>query len=139
MLRRSMLIALVAVATVGFAACGDDDDDSASTPAAPAATTPAPAAAAATITVAADPGGDLAYDKKTLTAPAGEVTIDFTNDSQVPHNVVLEQDGSDAGSTDTITKSKTSKAVTLDAGEYTFYCSVGNHRGAGMEGTLTVQ
>ena len=27
----------------------------------------------------------------------------------------------------------------LEAGEYTFYCPVGNHRGAGMEGTLTVK
>lgn len=138
MLRRSMLIALVAVATVGFAACGDDDEDSASTPAAPAATTPA-ATGGTTIAIAADPGGNLAFDKKTLSAPAGEVTIEFTNDSQVPHNVVVEQGDTDAGSTDTIMKSKTSKAFTLQAGEYTFYCSVGNHRGAGMEGTLTVQ
>ncbi len=27
----------------------------------------------------------------------------------------------------------------LKAGEYKYYCAVGNHRAEGMEGTLTVQ
>jgi plastocyanin len=136
-----MLTALVALATVGFTACGDDKKDTTSTPAAaPAATTPAAAdSGSATVTIAADPGGNLAYDKKTLSAKAGEVTVEFTNDSQVPHNVAIEQGETEAGSTDTIMKSKTSKAFTLKAGTYTFYCTVGNHKDAGMQGTLTVQ
>jgi plastocyanin len=141
MLRRSVLIGLVAAATVALAACGDDKkDDSTSTPAAapPAATTPA-ASGGTTLTVAADPSGALAYDQKSLTAKAGDITIDFTNDSQVPHNVTIEQGEDEAGATDTISKSKTSKAFTLKAGTYSFYCSVGNHEAAGMKGTLTVQ
>ena len=41
--------------------------------------------------------------------------------------------------TETITGSSTEATLELDTpGTYTFYCSVGNHRAAGMEGTLTV-
>jgi plastocyanin len=135
---------LVAAAAVGLAACGSDNksDSASSTPAppAPAATAPAPAASgASTLTIAADPGGQLAFDKKALTAKAGNITVDFTNDSSVPHNVTIEQGEKEQGATDTIQGSKTSKSFTLKAGTYTFYCSVGNHEAAGMKGTLTVK
>ncbi len=143
MLRRSMALVLAAVATMGIAACGDDDSkDSSSTPAAaapPADTSTTSTSGGATLALAADPGGDLSYDKKSLQAKAGDVTIDFTNDSQVPHNVTIEQGETEAGATDTIQGSKTSKSFTLKAGKYSFYCSVGNHEAAGMKGTLTVQ
>lgn len=141
MLRRSVLIGLVVTAAVGLAACGSDKkSDSTSTPAAapPAATTPA-ASAGTTLQVAADPSGQLAYDKKSLTAKAGDITIEFTNDSQIPHNVTIEQGEKEEGATDTIQGSKTSKSFTLKAGTYSFYCTVTGHEAAGMKGTLTVQ
>ena len=125
----------------GRAACGaDNKSDAPSTPAPapPAASTPA-ASAGATLQVAADPSGSFAYDKKSLTAKAGAVTIEFTNDSQVPHNVTIEQGEDEQGATDTIQGSKTSKSFTLKAGTYSFYCSVDGHEAAGMKGTLTVQ
>jgi plastocyanin len=143
-LARSVLTVLVATAAVGLAACGSDNknDNASSTPATPAApaTTTAPAAGGgATLSIAADPSGQLAYDKKSLSATAGNVTIDFTNDSSTPHNVTIEQGEDEAGATDTIQGSKTSKSFTLKAGTYTFYCSVGQHEAAGMKGTLTVK
>jgi plastocyanin len=141
MLRRSLVTGLLVAAAIGLVACGDDNNDNgsaSSTPAAPAETTPA-ASGGQTLALAADPSGQLAYDKKSLTAKAGDVTIDFTNDSQVPHNVTIEQGEDEQGATDTIQGSKTTKAFTLKAGTYSFYCSVGNHEAAGMKGTLTVQ
>jgi uncharacterized cupredoxin-like copper-binding protein len=30
------------------------------------------------------------------------------------------------------------QCIYIEAGEYEFYCPVGNHKDAGMEGTLTV-
>ncbi|MEA2156325.1 MAG: hypothetical protein QOE11_2465 [Solirubrobacteraceae bacterium] len=144
MLRRSISVVLAAAAALGVAACGSSNKDSStSTPAAapPAATTTTAAGGGGgtTLTVAADPSGKFAYDKKSLTAKAGSVTIDFTNDSQVPHNVTIEQGETEAGATDTIQGSKTSKTVTLKAGKYKFYCSVDGHEAGGMTGTLTVQ
>jgi plastocyanin len=132
------------MATLGVAACGDSKKDTSSTPAPapPAAATTTPAAGQSggtTLAIAADPGGGLSYDKKSLTAKAGQVTIDFTNDSQVPHNVTIEEGQKELGNTDTIQGSKTSKAITLKAGSYKFYCSIDGHEASGMQGTLTVQ
>ena len=73
-----------------------------------------------------------------LTAAAGEVTIEFTNDSGIPHNVEVEGNGVEEVS-ETITEGSTSLTLTLEPGEYEFYCAVPGHREGGMEGTLTVE
>lgn len=145
MLRRTLTAGVAALALgLGLAACGDDDDQG-SGYAAPTATNAAPdtggapAGGGATVRLAADPGGQLAYDKQELSAQAGKVTIDFTNESSIPHDVVLERDGDDVAESDEITGSETQLAADLTAGEYGFYCSVAGHRGAGMEGKLTVK
>jgi plastocyanin len=88
--------------------------------------------------LAADPGGDLAFDQTELTAAAGEVTIEFTNESGIPHNVEVEGNGVEEVS-ETITEGSTSLTLTLEPGEYEFYCAVPGHREGGMEGTLTVE
>ena len=65
------------------------------------------------------------------------MTIEFANESSSPHAVAI--DGVD-GVTETVTGADAPPlTVTLEAGEYTFFCPVGNHRADGMEGTLTVQ
>ena len=67
--------------------------------------------------LAADPGGDLSFDQTELTAAAGEVTIEFMNDSGIPHNVEIEGNGVEEVS-ETITEGSTSLTLTLEPGEY---------------------
>lgn len=96
------------------------------------------ASGSTTLQLAADPSA-LAYDETGLTARPGKVTIDFDNPSAIPHNVVIEADGKELAGFDPITEAKESESAELQAGSYTFYCSVPGHREAGMEGTLTVE
>ena len=112
---------------LGLSACGGGDGNGDGEP----------AAGGTTLELAADPGGGFSFDKTTLEAPAGTVTIHLTNDSSVPHDVAIEGNGVDE-KTDTVTMGDISLTVELEAGEYTFYCSVPGHRQGGMEGTLTV-
>jgi plastocyanin len=103
--------------------------------------TPAPAsspAAATKLSLAADPGGQLSYSTKELTAKAGTVTITFTNESPVEHNVTVAEGSKVLGATPTFAGGSKTLTLTLKAGTYTFYCSVPGHRQAGMEGTLKV-
>ena len=141
MTRRILLLMLAVVAlSLAAAACGGDDDDEAEEPAATEETTTdgGGGGGGTTLELAADPGGALAFDQTELTAPAGEVTIHLTNDAQIPHNVEVEGNGVEEVS-DTVTGADTSLAVTLEPGEYEFYCAVPGHREGGMEGTLRVE
>jgi plastocyanin len=88
--------------------------------------------------LAADPNGKLAFDKKTLTAKSGQVTIDFSNSSGIPHAVEVQGQGVQK-TTPTITSGSNSLSVSLKPGKYVFFCPVDGHRQAGMQGTLTVK
>ena len=140
MTRRILLLMLAVVAlSLAVAACGGDDDEEADEPAAEETTEDTTGGGGGTtLELAADPGGALAFDQTELTAPAGEVTIHLTNDAQIPHNVEVEGNGVEEVS-DTITGSDTSLTLTLEPGEYEFYCAIPGHREGGMEGTLTVE
>jgi plastocyanin len=142
MTRRLLLLMLTTLAlVVAVAACGGDDDDEGSEePAAEETTTEDTGGGGGgeTLMLVADPNGDLSFDQTELTAAAGEVTIELMNDSGVPHNVEIEGNGVEEVS-DTISEGSTSLTVTLEPGEYEFYCAVPGHREGGMEGTLTVE
>ena len=141
MTRRLLLLLFTTLAlVVAVAACGgDDDDEGAEEPPAEETTGDTGGGeSAATIMLAADPNGDLAFDQTELTATAGEVTIEFMNDSGIPHNVEVEGNGVEEVS-DTISEGSTTLTLNLEPGEYEFYCAVPGHREGGMEGTLTVE
>jgi plastocyanin len=88
--------------------------------------------------LAADAGGELAFDETSLRAKPGRVTIAFDNPAQIPHAVEVEGMGVEE-ETETVTGGSARLTVNLEAGEYKFYCPVGNHEQAGMVGTLTVR
>lgn len=93
-----------------------------------------------TVKISADPTGQLAFQQKSVTSKPGAVTIDFTNDSPVGHDVKVEDSsGNLIGGTDLVTGSSATATLDLAAGTYAFYCDVSGHRQAGMQGTLTVK
>ena len=128
MARRALTTALMLLLLLlGLSACGGGDGDEDGEP----------AGGGTTLELAADPDGGFSFDKKTLEAPAGTITIHLTNDASIPHDIAVEGNGVDEVS-DTVTDGETSLTVDLEPGTYTFYCSVPGHRAGGMEGTLTV-
>ena len=136
---RLLVLALVALALLA-AGCGGDDDDSedeASPPPPPAETT-TPSGEATRLENPADAGGALEFEEDSLTAPAGEITLVMENPSSVEHNIAVKGDDVDEKGP-VVGEDETSEVTaTLEAGEYTFYCSVPGHEAAGMTGTLTV-
>ncbi len=77
---------------------------------------------------------DFDYELAEDSFTAGTYEITLTNEGGASHNVVVERDGEDVASSEVIGPGETSTfEVTLEEGEYVFYCSVGNHRGMGME------
>lgn len=130
------LIGIVAVGVLAFGACSDDDDKADKKPTAttPAGDTIIGETAGAKITVRSF---DIGFREKQLTAPAGTIEVEYVNEGSIAHDLMFEDvpnfelEVSKKGDVD-------SGTIELEAGEYTFYCEVPGHRGAGMEGTLTV-
>jgi plastocyanin len=93
---------------------------------------------AAKLTLSADRSGKLKFNKSSLRAAHGKVTITMSNPSSLPHGIAVEGHGVDKDGK-IVRKGKTSTVtVTLKKGKYTFYCPVPGHRAAGMKGTLTI-
>lgn len=146
-MRALSLILLVGAIAIPIAGCGGDDDDSGGS----SGSNNSGGASANTnttaksgpggrqvINIAADPSGALKFNKSSLSAKAGKVTIIMANPSDLPHAVEVEGNGIEIKG-QTVNKGGTSKASgDLKPGSYEFYCPVDSHKQAGMKGTLTV-
>ena len=133
---RTAIPAVLAALVLALAGCGGDDDEGSGGGGSGASGSGG--GGGEQIALASPEDGSLKFDKTELTAKAGEVTINYDNPSETPHAVEIEGSGVEEKS-ETVTGGKASVTADLKAGEYEFYCPVGNHRGAGMEGTLTVE
>jgi plastocyanin len=133
MTRRALpLLVLLAALALALAACGGGNGESATT-------SSGGGGGGSTLKISADPSGALKFEETSLEATAGKVTIDFTNDSSLSHDVKIEGNGVEDEGTDQVTGGSTSATLDLQPGTYTFFCSVDGHRAAGMEGQLVVK
>ncbi|HYN91528.1 MAG TPA: plastocyanin/azurin family copper-binding protein [Thermoleophilaceae bacterium] len=140
-MRTLSLIALLCALAIVVAGCGGDDNssDSGSGGYGSGGGGDSGGGKAQTLKLSADPGGALKFDKSSLSAKAGKVTVVMDNPSDLPHAVEVEGNGVEK-SGETVTKGGLSKvSANLKPGKYDYYCPVGNHKAAGMEGTLTVK
>jgi plastocyanin len=137
-----VLALLLSAGVLLAAGCGDDEEEGGggSGAATPEATEESSGGGGGgeALTLTADPGGDISWEPTDLSAAAGSVTIKLVNESDVPHAVEVEGNGVEEES-ETITGGETELTVDLEAGEYRFYCPVGEHAQNGMDGTLTVE
>ena len=131
----SVLLALGAIGTAIYTAATEEEEEGAEASEQAAERGPG---GGSELALKADPSA-LKFDKTSLEAKAGEVTLTMENPSDIRHDVSIEGDGVGEkgkvvgrGGTSTV-------SAELKPGEYTFYCSVAGHRQGGMEGKLTVE
>ena len=147
-MRTLTLISVVALCALAAGGCGDDDDDDSGGGGSSAEQTgggnggggsgSGGGGGAQTLKLSADPGGALKFDKSSLTAKSGKVTVVMDNPSDLPHAVEVEGQGVEKAG-ETVGNGGVSKVTAdLKPGEYEFYCPVDGHKQAGMEGELTV-
>lgn len=126
-LRRSQVL-LGSVAVLALTACGGGGDAEGD-----AGASAAGESSGSSLTVEA---GDIYFGTEELSAPAGEIEITLDNTGVAQHDFVIEEAG-DAVVAEAMGGETATGTIELEAGTYTFYCSVPGHRGS-MEGTLTV-
>jgi len=142
-MRAFSLIAMVCAFAIPVAGCGGDDDSGGSSSSGGSTTKESTSSSGGggggqTLTLTADPSGALKFNKTSLTAKAGKVSVVMDNPSSLPHGIEVEGKGMELKG-DTVTKGGVSKVSgTLKPGTYEFYCPVDGHKAAGMKGTLTV-
>jgi hypothetical protein len=95
-----------------------------------------------TLHLTADPSGAAKFDKSSLTADAGKITIVLNNPTKTPQDVAIkDQAGKVYGITNDgkyVTNGTASVTVDLDAGNYIYYSTQPGFRDKGMQGILTV-
>ena len=118
-------VGAIGVATVALASGGSDASGT--------------AARTTTLRLSANAQNKLKFNKKSLVAKAGKVTIVMSNPSALPHAVAVEGKHVDKDGKIVAKGGVSRVTVTLKKGTYTFYCPVDGHRKAGMQGRIVVR
>ncbi|MDQ3739472.1 MAG: cupredoxin domain-containing protein [Actinomycetota bacterium] len=145
-MRRTIAV-LLATGLVAAAGCGDDDENE------ELGTTQSNTGAVTPPSTDPDEGGagsggtsggtrvvltEFEIDPANPKAEPGVVTFEVRNEGSAPHALEIEGGGEEF-ETEVLQGGDTAELqATLEAGEYKWYCPVGNHAEQGMAGTLTV-
>lgn len=87
----------------------------------------------------AHPDGSLYFRQLVLRAPAGSVTVLFTNPAALEHNLAVRRGAKQLGVTTTIANGKSAQlSLRLMPGRYVFFCAVPGHEASGMRGALII-
>ena len=121
---------VVIVTTLGLAACGDDDDGGAAATSAGASATTAAVGGEQSNTITITVSGN-AFDPNTVSATAGKVVFNVTNQDSVKHTFTI--DGTDVDIALDPNGSGSAEAQ-LAPGTYPWHCKIHTS----MTGTLTV-
>src|SRR3954452_21822455 len=108
-MKKFLVVLASTVVATALVACGGGGDSSSTT-----------------LKLVADPSGAPKFDKSSLTADAGKITIELNNPTATPQNVAIkDQQGKVYGITNDgkyVTHGSASVTVDLDSGTY-LYCS----------------
>jgi plastocyanin len=125
-MKKFLVVLASAVMATALVACGGGGDSSSTT-----------------LKLVADPSGAPKFDKSSLTADAGKITIELSNPTATPQNVAIKDaQGKVYGITNGgkyVTHGTASVTVDLDAGDYIYYSTQPGFEEKGMRGTLTVK
>jgi uncharacterized cupredoxin-like copper-binding protein len=137
--RLTALLATGALFAIPLVGCGgDDNNDNGDTGGATEASTAAPTGPGGSMNLSAT---DFKFDPADPTVKSGEVTVVLKNDGQTTHSLEIEDvNGSDQELEGDVAPGESGTLkVNLAPGTYEFYCPVGDHKGMGMTGEVTVQ
>ena len=133
---------LAVTAVLALAGCGSSgsksSDSSSSSSSSNSNSSASSSGGGETLKLAADKSA-LKFDKTSLTAKAGKVTLEMENPSQLPHAIAIKGNGVDVDGKTVGKGEKSVASADLKPGTYEFYCPVPGHKEAGMKGTLTVK
>ena len=125
--RTARLVGVVSGVALLLAGCGTSGEES------PAAT----AAAQGTVVNVTEKEFSITLSQETFTP--GVYTFVVKDDGEASHDFNIEGPGLAGAATSTISAGGSeSLTVTLEAGTYELWCSIGGHRANGMDMTITV-
>lgn len=140
--RSTTKLALAAAIALSLTACGGGSDTAGSTT--PSSSAVAPSTSAAPSTPASGTPVIVTETEFAIAMPstalaAGTYTFQVSNKGKFPHDLTIEGPGVDKQATAKLEPGASGDVtVTLQAGTYEFWCSVGQHKDKGMNMKVTV-